>query len=274
MGVVSPMYRESPEPALHIGQRVVMLGATNFQTEDGSAVFEVVGVSQFLVGQSGLLGIYYSGAAAPAGYAMDTNALLDTAIGIAAQSAAIQPDFLQGQRYQLMQARFKPKFLNPPAPPSVRDIDIWALNPTRVWSGSATGMSGVLNAIEQAPDPIDLTTLPAQGGALAYPTLFPAEHEWRIARPSELWWYYQTSPSFQIANNGSVAIAAAGTFGVFLKTLLTVYNVQPITSSQMRVELIGGVPIKAPSRLSREELLNGLVQIAARQPTAGALAID
>lgn len=251
-----------------LGQQGPVTENTDPQTGGGLAVFEVTGVNQFLLGQAGLLGLYYSGAAAPAGYAFDTNAVLDQALDVNAQLPAIQPAYLQGQRYQLMQARFKSKFLNAPAPPVARDLDTWALNPTRVWAGTANGMNGVLNVSDQYPDPIDIVALTAQGTNPNYPTLYPAGNlaEWETQWYTELWWYYNQQPSFTLSNNGSANIAAGGTFGWFLKVLITVYNVTPVGSARMRTENLGGTTFPVPAAISRTELMDGLVQTQQRIP--------
>ncbi len=273
--MAGPMFRRAAEPALRIGQRCVILNGSAFQVEDKSVVFEVTGeqvVGQ--LGQSGLLGLATVAAAAQAGYAFDKNATIDQAIAVG-PNPAIQPQSLQAQRYQLCQARFKTKYLNMPAPPTARDLDVWVNNPSnsRVISGTATGMVGVINAIDQFPDPIDTAALAAQGGALAYPTLYPNDGEWERAAFTEQWWYYNNAPAFQLVNNGSVAIAAGGTFAWFLKVWLVVYNIAPLISGTMRTEILGGQKIEVPASISRQELLDGLVQTQAQNPSGTAITV-
>jgi len=266
------MYRRAAEPSLRIGQRVLILNGSTFQTEGESTAFEVVGIQEVgQLGQSGLLGMASVAAGFPAGYAFDKNATVNQGIAQGA-NPAIQPASLAAQRYQLVQARFKSKYLNVPGPPSIRDFDVWISNPAnvRVLSGSASGMAGVMNAIDQYPDPIDTVALVAQGGALGYPTLYPGGDglgEWEQAAFTEQWWYYNNQPSFQLVNNGSAAIAAGGTFAWFLKAWLVVYNVAPVVSSSLRSETIAGETFNVPSALSRQELLDGLVQTQGQAPS-------
>jgi len=265
------MFRRAAEPALRIGQRCLILNGSAFQVEgddEGATVFEVIG--EQVVGQlfqSGLLGLSSVAAAFPAGYAFDKNATVNTGIAIG-PNPAIQPAALSAQRWQLCQARFKSKYLNMPGPPSARDLDVWINNPAnnRVMSGTAAGMVGVINSIDQFPDPIDLAALPAQGGTLAYPTLYPNEGEWERAAYTEQWWYYDNQPAFQLVNNGSVAIASGGTFAWFLKVWLVVYNVAPVRSQTTRTEQIAGVTFDVPASISRAELLDGLVQTQVQSP--------
>lgn len=278
--MAGPMFRRAAEPSLRIGQRCLILNGSSFQFEgsanDPSYVFEVTGEQEVgQLGQSGLLGLAAS-AAAPgnAGYGFDKNATFNQAIALG-PNPAIQPLALQAQRYQLCQARFKSKFLNPPAPPTARDLDVWINNPanTRVMSGTAAGMNGVINAIDQFPDPIDIAALPAQGGALAYPTLYPNLGEWERAAFTEQWWYYDNQPAFQLVNNGSVAIAGGGTFAWFLKVWLVVYNIAPCVSNNMRDENIAGQTISVPASISRQELLDGLVQTQGQQPAGDPIVV-
>jgi len=238
------------EQTLQIGDVVALLNTSGFLTDAGAetSLYEVTMAEHIpLVGQHGLVLCFVDGASTPAGYKADANAVTNQHIA-SGSSINVAPAALQLQRGQLFQFRSRFKVLATLGV-AVQDIDVTAFLPSSVqrWRVGSTN-NGVLNSINQVPDPADATVLPAQGSNEALPSAYASESAWDAAWKSELWTYYDQNPSFTFQNNGSGA-TSGGAFGLEISGNL--YNVRPLSAGNAprQTEMLG-YTVTAPADIN------------------------
>lgn len=236
-------------------------GGSGASGAPGAGVFECVALTgAVLWGQHGCMIVWSQAGAAPAGYALDANAIKGTVPvgGAAPQSVGPSPslNYLKGgaNSWEIIQARFLAKvFGSLPGSWAVSDMDVVLSNPTSDPLGRLKNTLAVINAIGAFPMPSDVELLPASGADGAQPTAYPALDffETGTAVRSEQYILADASPSVTIYNNNPNVAMDTASLAVGLISAGYRMRLNPVACS--RQAALMGSTVWVPGSLSDAE---------------------
>lgn len=200
------------DPLQDLGRPVLLI------TDKGAATppYQVVGIERVpALGRHGFVPLLIPTAGALAGYASYGGEATAIAAG---GKLDITPTALQLNPGALFQFRMLLRFVGTfPTGLSADDFDLGVSYPNAVSHWQLQQVGGVLNAAFQFAQPADATVGAAQGGDQALPGAYPAVTDpFTAAYASEIFIWGQTNLSFQLTNNGSVAVAGTDTLMIGL----------------------------------------------------------
>jgi hypothetical protein len=172
-------------------------------------------------------------------------------------TSQITPDAYVLQANEVMQARFKPKFIDNTSANSGAHIgmfDVFAYNPGSTSAWGTKNVPGIMNSRTMVGDPADAVALPLVDTNMSAPTAAAALTDgFMSAEKTEMCWNYnQQTPAFVLRWNSASSTPAG--IAVALETSAYVYYIQKRASGD-RPYTIAGYSVMVPDDVSVDDII-------------------
>jgi hypothetical protein len=257
-------YSKEFVPRVDIGGLCLLWNGQSFIEDANFGVFEVVALQAGpLWGQHGAIVVWTQAGTAPAGYALDSNALSGTINAAGTSPTLLGPsqaiNSLKGpsKSWEVIQARFLVKsFGTITASTTVSDIDVVLSNPSSNPFYALKNVLGVINPSGQVQLPGDVTVLPLSDANIALPSVAAGldAFENGAAVRSEQYILADGAPSVSLYNTNATTAISGTTQGLALVVAGYRFRLNALKNYGAKATKILNATINVPTFMSDTDL--------------------